>query len=504
MPLSGFLLVSILSLIVIHLESFVQCLCENGSIDDAIDDLWKMLGDIVCPSFVTWNWVLLGLLKVGRNDALFGLYGEMMEFGIVGDEETVEYLIRGFCSSGNPKKGYEILRQVIDNGVVPRNIAFNKLISAYCGNGYFFKVLNFLHMMIAKNLSPDEYTYQEVIYGLFKNRKNQEAWTVFNTLKDRGYAPDIVMYSTMIDGLCKMKWFGEARKLWSEMIWKGFRPNEYTYNALIRGYCTIGNLKEAKMLYEEMCDRGYGQNTGIAHDAVTYDTLIQGLCDRGKLTESRNLLGKLVEFGLQLTASSYISLIKKLCRVGQLDKAKLLWTEMRTRGIEPPDSVMNDVRVQPDVALRFVLDSALVCKKLALLRVLEAFPLSSPCHKGIVKTGESLEEGLQWAINNAEELRETVGVFFRVLSYRGMTIAGRNCEDSVPTITHFLFKVPSWEVRMPCQMNPSSPTVLNVDISVIRLAALGHLARFETKQGSGSETERLEVGFDSEVVAKLM
>ncbi|CAL5348842.1 unnamed protein product [Camellia sinensis] len=346
------------------LEAYVRCLCENGSIEEALkvfDELQK-LG--ICPLLETWNSALLGSVRARRTDVVWKLYEEMMGSGVAGDVDTVEYLIQAFCIDNNVSKGFGLLRQVLEDGFVPSNVAFNKLISGFCKDRYYSRVSALLHTMIAKNQRPDIFTYQEIIRELCKRRMRHEGFRIFNDLKDRGYAPDRVMYTTMIHGLCKMKWIGEARKLWFEMVHKGIVPNEYTYNAFIYGLCRIGNLEEAKELYNEMCCKGYKETTvscntmirglclhgrteeahvlfqemaekGIARDIITYNSLIQGFCKEGKIDESINLLAELLEKGLQPSAATYTAPIEKLCEMGDVDEAKELWEDMQNRGVEP-------------------------------------------------------------------------------------------------------------------------------------------------------------------------
>ncbi|XP_042482424.1 pentatricopeptide repeat-containing protein At5g18950-like [Macadamia integrifolia] len=346
------------------LESFIRCLCDDGAIYDALGVFSQLKNLNFMPALSVWNSALLGSLRIERTDLVWDLYAKMMESGLVGDVDTVGYLIRAFCKDNKLSEAYELLRQVIEAGHTPDNIAFTKLISGFCRDGNYAKVSELLHLMIAKGRLPDIFTYQEIIFGLCKNGMGNEALRVFSDLKDRGYAPDRVMYTTVIDGLCKMGRLGEARKLWFEMIHKGLKPNEYTYNALMDGYCKAGNLEKAQELHREMCDRGYRESTvsyntliagfclhgktdkahqlfeemptrGTNRDVITYNTLIQGLCKEGKVVEAMNLFNELMVMDLQPSTSSYTPLIQALCEEGKAQEAIELWKDMQNRSLEP-------------------------------------------------------------------------------------------------------------------------------------------------------------------------
>ncbi|KAK9082595.1 hypothetical protein Scep_029066 [Stephania cephalantha] len=298
--------------------------------------------------------------------SFWGLYREMIEYGLIGDAETAGYLIRAFCRDGKVDEAYELLRQVLDSGVVVTDsVAYTKLISGFCKLRNYDRVSEILHVMIAKNCAPNVFTYQEIIHGLCRNGKGDEGFRVFGDLKRRGYAPDLVMYTTMIDGLCKMGRIGDARRLWFELIRNGFLPNEYTYNVFIDGNFKHGNVGEAKRLYEEMCGRegfrlsvlncntmisGFCLNgrmdeacevfeemveRGMEPDVITYNTLIQGFCKVGKTVEAVNMYGKLIEKGLQPSPATYTPMIQVLCDNGEVEEAIGLWNDMQCRGVEP-------------------------------------------------------------------------------------------------------------------------------------------------------------------------
>ncbi|KAL2520214.1 Pentatricopeptide repeat-containing protein [Forsythia ovata] len=123
-----------------------------------------------CVSLTTWNSVMLQSVKVKRVDVVWKFYGDMLEYDVVGDVDTIGYLVQTFCMENNTAKGHKLLRQVLEAGHVPSNAAFNKLITAFCKSGNYAKVSTLLHTMIAKNCSLDIHTYQEVIHGVCKRR----------------------------------------------------------------------------------------------------------------------------------------------------------------------------------------------------------------------------------------------------------------------------------------------------------------------------------------------
>lgn len=349
-----------------RLEAYIECLCDNGLIEEALMVFDKLKGVGHCPSLNAWNSALFGSIKAGKTDVVWKLYEDMMGCGVAVDVDTIGYLIYAFCMDKNYSKGYELLQQLLDAGHVPSNIVFNKLIYKSCKNKEFFRMTALLFAMIAKNCSPDIYTYQEVIHGVrdCKNRDKLEVFRIFEYIKDRGYAPDRVMYSTVVHSLAKSNMLGKAEKVLAEMIKKRFVPDEYTYNALIHGYFKAGNLKEAERLHKEMLEKGFVDSTvtynilisgycangmfkrayrlfehmarrGVVCDAITYNSLIQGFCKGGNASYGLKIFYDLLEHGLQPSITLYKALIERLCEEGRVEEAKCFLKDMVDQGLEP-------------------------------------------------------------------------------------------------------------------------------------------------------------------------
>ncbi|VFQ68996.1 unnamed protein product [Cuscuta campestris] len=339
------------------LEPYIECLCYNGLIEEALAVIDELKGVGYCLALSTWNSALFGSIKAGKSGTVWKLYEDMMGCGVTGDADTIGYLIYALSMDNNHSKGYELMGQLLDTGHAPKNVVFNKLIYESCKSKEFYRMTGLLFSMIDKNCSPDIYTYQELIHGVrdSKCRDGLEVFRIFEYIKKRGYAPDMVMYSTVIHSLVKSKMLGKAKKVWVEMIQKGFVPNKYTYNALMYGYLKSGNINEAERLCKEMFDKGYVDSTltynilisgfcangmfmkayrlfqhmvkeGVARDYITFNSLIKGLSSEGccKAVYGLNIFFDILEHGLKPPTTLYGFLVKKLFEEGHANEAKWL------------------------------------------------------------------------------------------------------------------------------------------------------------------------------------
>ncbi|KAF6166998.1 hypothetical protein GIB67_030691 [Kingdonia uniflora] len=51
-----------------------------------------------------------------EGQILLGNYMSMMDLGVVGDIDTVGFLIRAYCKDGNIEEGYNLLREFLQSG----------------------------------------------------------------------------------------------------------------------------------------------------------------------------------------------------------------------------------------------------------------------------------------------------------------------------------------------------------------------------------------------------
>ncbi|CAH9058659.1 unnamed protein product [Cuscuta epithymum] len=334
------------------LEAYIECLCNDGLIDEALLVLDELKGVGHCPTLSTWNSTLFSSIKSGKPEIVWKLYEHMTECGVTGDADTIGYLIYAFCMDNNHSRGYELLKQLLDTGHVPNNIVFNKLIYESCKNKEYFRMTGILYAMMGKNCSPDVYTYQEVIHGVRdgNHTRGRDVFQIFKDIKSRGHAPDMVMYSTVIHSLVKANMLQKAKEVWFEMIKKKFVPNNYIYNALIYGYLKIGDAREAERLYKDMLYRGCVDSSvtynilisgfcenrmfmkayrlfqhmlskDIPHDDVTYHCLIKGFFGGQKAASDLKSFYKMRKHGLQPSIALYKVLIRRLCEEGCVEKA---------------------------------------------------------------------------------------------------------------------------------------------------------------------------------------
>ncbi|KAF6169898.1 hypothetical protein GIB67_034290 [Kingdonia uniflora] len=78
------------------LEHLIKCLCCNAAVVEALPGFTQLRDMEFTPSLQVWNSTILGGLNVGMTDIVRELYDSIMDLGVVGDVDTVGFLIGAY------------------------------------------------------------------------------------------------------------------------------------------------------------------------------------------------------------------------------------------------------------------------------------------------------------------------------------------------------------------------------------------------------------------------
>ncbi|KAJ0254442.1 Pentatricopeptide repeat-containing protein [Hirschfeldia incana] len=116
-----------------------------------------------------------------------------------------------------------------------------------------------------------------------------------------------------------------VERIWREMEEEvGCLPNVYSFSVLMETYCFRGMMVEAEKVWEEM----------KIHDAVAYNTMIGGLCNNLEVTKAKKLFEEMGSKGVECTSLTYDHLVRGYCKVKDVDSAMLVYREMKRKGFE--------------------------------------------------------------------------------------------------------------------------------------------------------------------------
>ncbi|KAL6344409.1 hypothetical protein AAG906_039665 [Vitis piasezkii] len=294
--------------------------------------VFKTMKEIgVSPSVVTFNSLLLIVLKRGRTSMAKQLFDEMLDtYGVTPDTYTFNILIRGFCMNSMVDEGFWFFKEMSRFKCDPDVVTYNTLVDGLCRAGKVKIAHNVVKGMVKKspNLSPNVVTYTTLIRGLLAE------------MVSRGLKPNKITYNTLIQGLCEAQKLDKIKEILEGMVGDGgFIPDTCTLNTLIKAHCTMGKLEEAFSVFEKMSE------LRVQPDSATYSVLIRSLCQRGDFRRAEEFFDELAEkeillhdVGCKPLVAAYNPMFEYLCSNGKTKKAERVFRQLMKRGTQDPPS----------------------------------------------------------------------------------------------------------------------------------------------------------------------
>ncbi|KAL6187772.1 hypothetical protein ACLB2K_039167 [Fragaria x ananassa] len=171
-------------------------------------------------------------------------------------------------------------------------------------------------------------TFIIALKTLAKARELKKCVEFFHVMSSRGIECDKEILNEVVKSLCGLRLVEEARfvvfKL-KEMI----GVDGVTYKCLIDGFCDVGDLVEASKIWNLMVDEGFDPCVGAVEKMM--ETLFKTNRDVEAMTLFKMMrVKRMGDLGL----SGYRLVIEWTCKKGKVENARVVFDEMRERGIE--------------------------------------------------------------------------------------------------------------------------------------------------------------------------
>ncbi|XP_044461841.1 pentatricopeptide repeat-containing protein At3g02650, mitochondrial [Mangifera indica] len=180
----------------------------------------------------------------------------------------------------------------------------------------------------------------ELIALLSKLGKGKAAFEVFNKFGDFGCDANEETYYLTMEALCKRSFFDWAWSVCEKMIDTGRLPDTEKVGKIISWLCKGSKAKEAHLVYMLAKEK----NKCPPQSSSSVYSLISSLC---KKDETVNLAlrilddfsGEARKYGIK----PFSSVIRSLCRMKDVDGAKILLSKMISDGPPPGNVVFNSI-----------------------------------------------------------------------------------------------------------------------------------------------------------------
>ncbi|KAF7123783.1 hypothetical protein RHSIM_Rhsim12G0135600 [Rhododendron simsii] len=216
-------------------------------------------------------------------------------------------------------------------------------------------------------------TYRIALSTLASARELKRCVEFFHVMGNGyGLGYSVERLNEVVENLCKSGLVVEAVYVVKKLR-DCVRPNGLSYKWLVFGFCDVGDLVEASKVWNLMVDDGFEPGTDVV------EKMMETLFKNNRFNEGLNLfqmmrVGRINDLGL----STYHVVIKWMCKVGKLGQARMVFDEMRQRGIQADNATMG----------------CLVYGLLAKGRVREAYVIAEGLEKPDINVYHGMIKGL--------------------------------------------------------------------------------------------------------------
>ncbi len=223
-------------------SSLVDMYAKCGNIEDA----WRVFNKMPSRNVVTWNAMVLGLVKCGQG-----------------------------------QKALELFQQMQQEGVQPNSVTFVGVLNA-CASMIALEEGRCVHQHIIRcGWDSDIFVGSSLVDMYAKCGSMEDAWSVFNKMPSR----DVVTWTAILGG-CAMHGHGkEALKHFEQMCEEGVQPDDVTFICLLSACSHAGLVGEGMHCYASMV-KDYMISAKLEH----YTCMVDLLGRAGHLQEAENMV----------------------------------------------------------------------------------------------------------------------------------------------------------------------------------------------------------------------
>ncbi|EFJ23565.1 hypothetical protein SELMODRAFT_52147, partial [Selaginella moellendorffii] len=342
---------------VVTWNALIAAYAQNGSIDDA-RDVFKSIGK---RNLVSWNAMIFALVQHQKFEEVLDAYRQLQLDGEKADRISFIGVLDGCAMLEDLVEGKKAHRHVLEKGLSKDRMIRNALVNMYgrCSRvekarQVFEKIeekdivsWNALASAAARHQLHDECGNVEAAKEVFSSIRGRDdiPWTammsasVGNTVETlrllqemdlEGVKPSSIAYAVLLDAFTGPFALGDGERIHARISESWLHKNALLSISLVNMYARCGCLEQARKVFEQQ-----GDDLDIKTQ-VSWSSMISAYARRGLSDEALELLGSMIQLGLDPDGVTFISLLSG-CSYGGLvgEACQCFYSLEHDHGLKP-------------------------------------------------------------------------------------------------------------------------------------------------------------------------
>ncbi|KAI5072845.1 hypothetical protein GOP47_0012951 [Adiantum capillus-veneris] len=284
-----------------------------------------VLEELPVRDIVSWNTIIAGYMQQGQGEEALQCFEWMEREGLSPDAVTFSCILKACSSIGAAHKGELIHDEIKRRGLLSANhvILGTSLVDMYAKCGALVKA----HAVLEELPVQDAFCWSALIVGYVQQGQGEQALDCFVKMQHKGLSPDAVTFSCILEACGSVGAVDKGEQIHNEIARQGLLENDVVLgNALVDMYAKCGALGKARRVLEEL----------LIRDVVSWSVLIGGYVHQCQCEQALNCFECMLGEGISPNAVTFSSVLSACSRLGLVEKARNIFSEMSANyGCEP-------------------------------------------------------------------------------------------------------------------------------------------------------------------------
>ncbi|KAH8934858.1 hypothetical protein BDL97_17G001400 [Sphagnum fallax] len=224
--------------------SLINMYTKCGSMEEA----WRVFNKMASRDVVSWNAMLMGLVKCGQGQKALQLFQQMRLEGVQPNPVTFVAVLNACAVLEVLEEGRRTHGLIVQSGCESHLVVGNSLIDMYAKCGSMedaWRIFNKMHLR-------DVISWTAVIQGYARSGKGQKALELFRQMQQEGVQPNSVTFLGVLNACATVMALEEGRRAHEQIIECDFESDVFVGSSLIDMYAKCGSMEDAWRVFTKM------------------------------------------------------------------------------------------------------------------------------------------------------------------------------------------------------------------------------------------------------------